>query len=76
MKEIDVFKINDDDDDDLSCLFCYDAKVSGELVTGKYWDDEWELEFLKQHLPCKSHLAGVNALKNQNRNARTLTFLF
>ena len=35
--------------------------ISGEFATGKYWDDVWKLDFLKQHLPWKSHLAGVNA---------------
>lgn len=48
------------------CLYCRDGKVAGEFASGKKWDDIWKLDFLKRHLASKSHLDGVQKLRQQN----------
>ena len=41
--------------------------VSGEFSSGKKWyNDVWKLDFLKRHLKSKTHLYGVQKLRNKN----------
>ena len=54
------------------CMFCRDAKEPGEFLSGKIWDDNnWKLDFFKRHVSSKSHLAGVNVLRNRNPALRS-----
>ena len=41
--------------------------VSGLSSSGKKWcNDVWQLDFLKRHLKRKTHLYGVQKLRNKN----------
>ena len=49
----------------MTCLYCHDAMVSGEFLK-KWCNDVWKLDLLEQHLKSKTHLYGVQKLRNKN----------
>ncbi|XP_069794897.1 uncharacterized protein [Narcine bancroftii] len=55
-----------DADTGVICLYCREGKVAGEFASGKKWGDIWKLDFLKRHLASKSHLHGVQRLRQRN----------
>ena len=62
----DVF-VYDENEGTITCLYCHDAMVSGEFSSGKKWcNNVWKLDFLKWHLKSKTHLYGVQKLRNKN----------
>ena len=62
---LDVFVY--DENKSFRCLYCHDDMVSGEFSSGKKWcNDVWKLDFLKRHLKSKTHLYGVQKLRNKN----------
>ena len=62
----DVF-VYDKNEDTITCLYCHDAMFSGEFSSGKKWyNNVWKLDFLKRHLKSKTHLYGVQKLRNRN----------
>ena len=37
-----------DENKGITCLYCHDAMISGEFLSGKKWcNDVWKLNFLK-----------------------------
>ena len=62
----DVF-VCDENEGIITCVYCHDAMVSGEFSSGKKWcNNVWKLDFLKRHLKNKTHLYGVQKLRNKN----------
>ncbi|CAM2115548.1 unnamed protein product [Caretta caretta] len=55
-----------DEDNGVVCIYCQDARASGEFLTGIIWNDVWKLDFFKRHLSNKSHINGVTRLRNKN----------
>jgi len=56
-----------DENEGVTSLCCNDAMVSGEFQVEKKWcNDVWKLDFLKRHSKSKTHLYGVQKLRNKN----------
>ena len=56
-----------DENKGITCLYCCDAVVSENFEVVKEWcNDVWKLDFLKRHLKSKTHLYGVQKLRNKN----------
>ena len=56
-----------DENEGITCLYCHEAMVFEEFSSGKKWcNDVWKLDFLKRHLKSKTHLYGVQKLRNKN----------
>jgi hypothetical protein len=58
------------EDNRLVCLYCRDAKTTGDFSNGKFWDGVWKLDFLKRHLNSKSHTESVIKLRSKNPDCR------
>ena len=55
-----------DENEGITCLYCHNAMVFGEFSSEKKWcTDLWKLDFLKRHLKSKTHLYGVQKLRNK-----------
>ncbi|XP_069073378.1 uncharacterized protein [Pleurodeles waltl] len=54
----------------LMCKVCAEAKIAGNLSTGKKWSDGWKLDYLKCHLFRKVHESALVTLRNKSAAAR------